>query len=126
MIISNEFNAVKDVQRLNCNVIIANYIMKEMTGDKILQQIKNMYPKVKCILSSSNDIKLEDLHKKSIDGFLHTPVIQENLEKVMEDDVEVFIEQDLQLNALFCKYCGGKLGDSDSEVIFCKYCGRKI
>ena len=42
VIISNEFNAVSDVSELNCNVVIANFIMKEQTGDKILQQIKHV------------------------------------------------------------------------------------
>ena len=33
-VVSNEFNAISDVRTLNCNVVIANFIMKEKTGIK--------------------------------------------------------------------------------------------
>jgi len=126
VIISNELNAVNDAIELNCNVIIANFIMKEKTGDKILQQIKHMQPQAKCILSSSNDIKLEDLNKKVIDAFIHTPVTKEKLEKVVKENGQMIYEYRRHLKPLFCKHCGQKSDDSDGKARFCKYCGGKI
>ena len=92
VIISNEINAVSDFQELKCDSIIANYIMKEKTGDKILQQIKYMYPETRCILSSSNDMGLEDFQGSVIDGFIHTPVTKEKLKKIMQKDKQSFSE----------------------------------
>ncbi len=125
VIISNEFNAVNDAPQLDCNVVIANFIMKEKTGDKILQQIKDIYPKIKCILSSSNDIKLEDFNKKAIDGVIRTPISKENLEKALQQQVASLNQREEQVKLLFCTYCGEKLDHSDKEATFCKYCGKK-
>ncbi|MFT5873678.1 MAG: two-component SAPR family response regulator [Clostridium sp.] len=126
VVVSNEFNAARDARELNCNVIIANFIMKEKTGDKILQQIKDMYPKTKCILSSSNDIKLEDFNKRVIDVVIRTPVTKEKLDKVMRENGKLPDRHKKQDKQLFCTYCGGKLDDSERLAIFCKYCGEKI
>ena len=126
VIISNEFNAISDVRELNCNVVIANFIMKEKTGDELLEQIKDMYPHTKCILSSSNDIKLGDFNKKTIDAFLRTPVTIEKLEKVFEEKGQSFSEHKKQVKPSFCTYCGEKLDHSKVQAKFCKYCGEKI
>jgi len=126
VIISNEFNAVSDIRELSCNVVIANFIMKEKTGDKILQQIKDMYPQTKCILSSSNDMKLEDFNKQAIDAFIRTPVTKEKLEKVFEENWNLSNEHKKQIKPSFCTYCGEKLDDSETQARFCKYCGGKI
>lgn len=126
VIISNEFDAVSDARELNCNFIIANFIMKEKTGDIILQQIKDMCPETKCILSSSNDIKLSDFNNSAIDGFIHTPVTKEKLEKVMAENAQSLNKHQKQMKPLFCTYCGEKVDDSEGQARFCKYCGGKI
>lgn len=124
-IISNEFNAVSDVRELNCNFIIANYIMIEKTGDKILQQIKEMYPETKCILSSSNNLRIEDFNNSSIDGFIHTPITKEKLEMVIKKEGQFSNKNSKNLKPSFCTYCGGKIDDDVMGAIFCKYCGEK-
>ncbi|MBU3143063.1 two-component system response regulator [Clostridium sp. CF012] len=126
VIISNEYNAVSDVRELNCNLIIANYIMKEKTGDKILEQIKDLYPETKCILSSSNDIKLEDFNNSAIDGFIHTPVTKDKLQKIMGGNGQSLNKHSRKLKPSFCTYCGGKVDDGEKLVKFCKYCGENI
>jgi len=125
VIISSEFNAVREVRELDCNYIIANYIMKEKTGDKILQQIKVMYPETKCILSSSNDIKLEDFNNNSIDGFIHTPVIKEKLKKIMEENKRSLNKHNKNIKPAFCIFCGEKVEDGKKPAKYCKYCGGK-
>ncbi|MCB2298955.1 response regulator [Clostridium tagluense] len=125
VIISNEFNAVRDARELNCDFIIANFIMKEKTGDKILKQIKEMYPETKCVLSSSNDIKLEDFNNSVIDGFIHTPITKEKLEKVMIENESLLNKYSKHMKPLFCTYCGVKMDDDEKLAKFCKYCGEK-
>jgi response regulator RpfG family c-di-GMP phosphodiesterase len=114
--ISSELDATLDVHDLDCNVIIANFIMKEKTGDKILKQIKEMYPKIKCILSSSNDIKLENFKRGIIDEVIHTPVTKEKLQKVLEENCELSIKHKQRVTPLFCTYCGEKIGKSLNEA----------
>ena len=125
VIISSELNAVNDARELNCNVVIANFIMKEKTGDKILRQIKNMCPEIKCILSSSNDIKLEYFDKKIVDALIRTPVTTEKLKKSLEESTKMINGHKKQVKALFCTYCGEKLDDEEGQARFCKYCGGK-
>jgi response regulator RpfG family c-di-GMP phosphodiesterase len=129
VIISNEFNVVRDVRDLNCNVVIANFIMKEKTGDKTLEDIKGMYPKTKCILSSSNDIKLKDLNNKVIDAFIQTPVTIEKLQEAFKDNnylikESLLNEYNIKSRPSFCRYCGEKLDVNDEQIKFCEYCGK--
>ena len=126
VIISNELNASSDVAKLNCNVIIANFIMKEQTGDKILQQVKGMYPETRCILSSNNELKCEDFKSESIDAFICTPVTKENLEKAIKGDEMLLKEYKHQVKPSFCTYCGEKSDDGEQKSRFCKYCGGKL
>ena len=85
-----------------------------------------MYPETRCILSSSNDMKLEDFNNSSIDGFIHTPITKEKLEKIMRENAE-FINKKLDhIKPSFCTYCGGKLDANEKMAKFCKYCGEKI
>ena len=125
VIISNEFNMISDFRELNCNSIIANFIMKEKTGDKILQQIKYMYPETKCILSSSNDMSLMDFESSVIDGFIHTPVTKEKLKKIMQKDAQSISKHKNKMIPLFCSYCGEKVDHGEKQANFCKYCGEK-
>ncbi|MGV8982261.1 response regulator [Clostridium sp.] len=125
VIISNEFNAISDFRELNCNSIIANFIMKEKTGDKILKQIKYMYPETKCILSSSNDMRLEDFESSEVDGFIHTPVTKDKLKEIMQRDSQSFSEHKSKIIPSFCTYCGEKVDHSEKQAMFCKYCGGK-
>lgn len=127
VIISNEFDAVTHMGELSCNIIIANFIMKEKTGDKILQQIKDLYPEKKCILSSSNDMKLEDFISSAIDGFIHTPVTREKLEKIMRENAQSLDKNNKQMKlSSFCAYCGGNIDEGGRHARFCRYCGEKI
>lgn len=125
VIISNEFDAVSDARELNCNVIIANFIMKGQTGDKILQQVKHGQPEIRCILSSNNDLKLEDFRKGTIEAFIRTPVAKEKLKKAIEGNEQLLDKQRNQVNPSFCTYCGEKSDDSEQKAKFCKYCGGK-
>ena len=127
VIISNEFDAVSHMRELSCNLIIANFIMKEKTGDKILKQVKDMYPEKKCILSSSNDMKVEDFISSAIDGFIHTPITREKLEIVMRENAQALDKNNKQIkSSSFCAYCGGNIDASVKQARFCKYCGEKI
>jgi response regulator RpfG family c-di-GMP phosphodiesterase len=123
--ISNESDAVSDATELNSNIIIANFIMKGQTGDKILQQVKHMYPKTRCILSSNNSLKLEDFNKETVDAIIHTPITKEKLEKAIKGNEKLLKEYNDQVKPCFCTYCGEKLDDNKQKARFCKYCGEK-
>ncbi|MCB2289114.1 response regulator [Clostridium sp. CS001] len=125
VIISNEFDAVSDARELNCNVIIANFIMKGQTGDEILQQVKHGKPEIRCILSSNNDLKLEDFNKKIIYAVIRTPATKEKLKRSIEENGQLLDKQKNQVKPSFCTYCGEQSDEGESKARFCKYCGEK-
>ena len=126
VIISNESNAVSDTGKLKCSLVIANFIMKEKTGDEILKQIKHLHPETKCILSSSNDIKLVDFNNNGIDGVIHTPITKENLKEIIKNLGQSLLNQNKQIRPSFCKYCGEKIEVNEPLAKFCRFCGVKI
>ena len=85
-----------------------------------------MYPEIRCILSSSNDLKLENFNKKIIEAFIRTPVTKKELEKAIEENEQLLNEHKKQVKPSFCTYCGGKFDDGEQKAKFCKYCGEKI
>lgn len=125
VIISNEQNAFNDVSNLNCDVIIANFIMKEQTGDKLLRRVREMYPTIRCILSSNSDLKSENFKMENIDAFIFTPVSKNELEKAIKGDKEIVNHHKEKAKPSFCAYCGEKSDGHGDKTKFCKYCGEK-
>lgn len=129
---SNEFDAYGALDHFKPEVVIANLIMKKITGDILLNKMKLENPDLKTILSSSNDIKAEDLKDKKIDSFIRIPVKQDIIEKVLLNLKEVIIktEKDVVVNDIvkikFCPECGSDLRKMNINSKFCAYCGYKL
>lgn len=134
--VSSEFNALEDISNYSPNIVICNLIMKKTTGDKLIQKVKERDPKLKCILSSSNDLKVEDFKKYKVDCIIKTPITKDKLKEIIEK-IKIAHNVDLELlksiiaenkkerkkEFTFCPYCGEKL---DGVYKFCPYCGSKI
>lgn len=134
--ISSEFNALEDISNYSPNLVICNLIMKKTTGDKLIQKFKERDPKLKCILSSSNDLKVEDFKKYNVDSIIKTPITKDKLKEVIEKnrasnnvDLELLKsiiaenKKERKKEFTFCPYCGEKL---DGVYKFCPYCGNKM
>lgn len=80
--ITDEDSALMEVQSFRPDYVIVNYVMKKTLGDQLISVIKMQDPRVRCILFSSNPIKLEDFRFKKIDAVFQTPVDRSSLEKV--------------------------------------------
>lgn len=112
--ISNEFEAIDKVKSNYPDIVIANLIMKNIQGDELINRIKNYKEEIKCILSSSNPIKLENYKNKKIDAVIHTPINKVELINALESTMDNKFR--------FCPYCGEKL---NNEYKFCPRCGQK-
>lgn len=119
--ITNEYEAMDKIKYLYPDIVIANLIMKSIQGDELIEKIKKNRSSIKCILSSSNPIALENYVHKKVDAVIHTPIKKEELKEALEVKVNGSIKQDKEFN--FCPYCGDKLS---GKFIFCPYCGHKI
>lgn len=112
--ISNEYEAMGEIRDFIPDIIICNLIMKETKGNLLINRIKTMNPEIKCYLSSSNDIKLEDYRRDKVDEVIHTPATREKFQIL------------LQRKSSFCPYCGEKLDKFTKAVLFCPFCGEKL
>ncbi|MBC8060182.1 MAG: response regulator [Clostridiaceae bacterium] len=132
---SNEFDAFGALDHFKPEVVIANFIMKKITGDILLNKMKIENPDLKTILSSSNDIKTEDLKNKKIDSFIRIPVKSDIIQKVLlsfKNDV-IKKEKNIMDTAVkeavkikFCPECGSDLKALNINLKFCAYCGYKL
>ena len=129
---SNEFEALEVMDKFAPNIVIANLIMKETTGDILLNKMKAECPELKTILSSSSNVKLRDLRENKIDYFIQIPVKKEEVEKLMsrvEDTIDIkttTIIENEEKKIKFCANCGENLKDFSLNSKFCPYCGNKI
>ncbi len=129
--ISNEYAALEDVKSYNPEIIICNLIMKHITGDHIISESKKINFNIKGILSSSNDLELEDYKENKVDAIIKTPIskiVLEDLINSFYSDNSANMVKEKKENTgfrkfMFCPYCGEKLNE---KFKFCPQCGQKI
>jgi CheY-like chemotaxis protein len=137
---ADEYDALDKVKYLYPDTVIVNLIMKTTTGDRLIEKIKGWSSDVRCILSSSNDIKLRDFRALKVDEVIHTPVNKDELIRALECSV-IKTHADISKNEMedffhrlkkkavpenkinFCPYCGNKLKE---DFQFCPHCGHKL
>lgn len=102
VIVSDEYNAVKQVQAFVPDVVLVNYTMKEIKGDKLIDRIKASNDEVRCILTSSSNLTAKDV-SSNVDFILRTPANRHNLEaaiNAVERKKEAAAEEDTELKDL--------------------------
>lgn len=82
--ICNEFRFMEAVEKFTPDILIANLIMKRTTGDSIIKQVKAKHNNIVCVLSSCNDIKIENYKNCGVDYVLNTPVSQEKIDNIFK------------------------------------------
>lgn len=154
--VTSEYDALLRVKEFNPDIVIANLIMKNTTGDKLIKQIKVRIPEVICLLSSCDSIKLEKFIENNVAEVIHTPVTREELLEILN---KVLYQQNKNLldnkradvilkklasketskknnstisknfvkeNFSFCPYCGQKFDADKGHFLYCPYCGHNL
>ncbi|MDA3847118.1 MAG: response regulator [Vallitaleaceae bacterium] len=151
---ATEYDALYEIGQFAPDLVIVNYIMKETTGDLLIELIKAELPKVKCLLSSSSRIKKEDF-SDHVDGILRIPASMFTLQDVLRK-IGQLGELDLELpthhqnhdqeekgsstsgkktepmtneiirDGRFCSGCDKDLSMFGEMIIFCPFCGEDI
>ncbi|WP_368488957.1 two-component system response regulator [Clostridium sp. BJN0013] len=150
--ISNEYGAFSRINKFNPEVVIVNFVMKEITGDKLIEKIKIKMPNIVCILSSCDKINSEDFKEKGVDEIINTPIEEKELSILVDKAISKYqiknkydesenngIEHEkndniehnnvgsiLKKAILFCPYCRGELNNVNNSFTFCPYCGEKL
>lgn len=119
--VDNEYGAISSVKDFLPNTVIVNLIMKETTGDKLISRIKGINNDIKCILSSSNKLQLEDFSENKVDAIIKTPIERESLINAIKSSVKS------NSKAKFCINCGTKIEKEIAiKAKFCPNCGQKL
>lgn len=128
--ISNEYEAINYVKLFKPKAVIINLIMKETTGDKLIEKIKDAEVDTTCIVSSCGDINIQQFEHEKVDGVMHTPVdkweLEALLKKILQKKPQTLHKEELKPSLAFCKYCGGNIKDLGEKVRFCPYCGERL
>lgn len=142
--ITNEYDVFVQIRKFQPDVIIANLIMKDTTGDKLIEYIKSTDPKIMCLLSSCDLIRLENYIEQKIDEVIHTPIDKLGLLEILNrvsskgDKVNAHVNRK-SIDEIFKRLDNKSSGDStmislsktsmDEKVngfSFCPYCGQKL
>lgn len=125
--LADEFDAIYEAEQFRPHVVIVNYIMRKIKGDKLIKDIKSSRPESKCLLSSNGSVSKEQL-EDSVDGVLHTPIsmftLKDSLKRIGEYQDQVSSSQIANPN--YCPYCASDLKGFEKGIIFCPYCGKSM
>jgi len=122
---SDEFNALVDVESYSPDIVIVNYIMEEVRGDKLIQIIKAGRPEIICLISSSNALKIEDFKLCGVDGIVRTPVsaftLKDSLNRAIIKKADSAMEDQRR-----CNHCNADISEFSSQIRFCPFCGQEM
>lgn len=139
--IASEYDAIIETRKFQPDILIANLIMKNTTGDKLISKIKSENSQIICLLSSCDPIKLEDFIENKVDEVINTPVnkdrLSETLDKVTKDCDNIKIRKnsvDTIIKRLVNKSnrkqedvsLDKKSSLSVSRFLFCPFCGQRF
>lgn len=148
---TDEFEGLKLIKKYRPDIVIANLTMTGITGEQLIEQIKDMQPDTRCLLSTCS--RNQCLANQSIDGVLETPTSMEQLSKLLHNqpdsgslqlerteplrevgpgEKELYHKSDagehniIESDFAFCPYCGKKLEKTAAKYIFCPFCGSRL
>ena len=137
--IADEFDALYQAHKFLPDVVIANYIMQQTTGDQLIKNIKEKDKRIKCLLSSNGRVRLKDFSDSNVDGILRTPVsfyvLKDLLNRVGLNEIdrlhqEVLVEEVVdnseKKHRIYCPSCNKDLTFFGDDVTFCPFCGDEL
>ncbi|MCT4607433.1 MAG: response regulator [Marinisporobacter sp.] len=114
-IISSEYSILTDLKKTDPVMVVVNYIMEDITGDQLIEEIKRRYPQMVCILASSSDLLKNQFKGFSIEEIMKIPIEQNKLKGIIEKYISnkknicCHCKKEIQEDFYICPYCGEKL-----------------
>lgn len=87
-IISDEYMVMKNLKKIKPAMAIVNYIMEDTTGEKVIREIKKIYPQIVCILSSSSDLSKNQFTEYPIDEIVKIPIEPNAMKKIIKTYID--------------------------------------
>lgn len=141
--VASEYDVLVKITKFDPDIVIANLIMKDTTGDKLIKEVKVKRPHMACILSSCDNIKLESFIESNVDEVISTPINENDLYHVLDKVISKYDDNNYSFKTVeasvgkqvknlemksfsFCPYCGEKIMGENISFAFCPYCGHKF
>ncbi|MBV7276284.1 two-component system response regulator [Clostridium thailandense] len=139
--IASEFDAIIKVKKFKPDILIANLIMKNTTGDELIKKIKSENSQIICLLSSCDLIRREDYLENGIDEVIHTPINRTELSRIFNTVIERhnvrksrmknqgIITENSNSGSIRGKQDNGsdpKCSTSSVKFSFCPFCGQNL
>ena len=125
-VISDEFNALVELESFEPDLVVVNYIMEEIRGDKLIQIIKAGRPGVTCIMSSSNQLNKENFKARGCDARLRTPVSRFTWKDVLKRVDIGGSDSGAEEEGRFCIHCGSDISAFSEHILYCPFCGEEV
>jgi len=131
--LADEYDALYQVEQFEPELVVVNYIMHEIRGDQLIEQIKEEKPDLICLLSSSSMIQKDEVKKNILDGILRTPVsmftLKDLLRRIDTRISKTIIEKkikDRDGEERFCDHCNANISAFSLHISFCPFCGEEL
>lgn len=112
VVITDEYHALNQIKTFKPDIVLANYIMQEIKGDRLISLIKMKNDSTRCFLTSSNQLSISDLDHADVDAIIKTPTDRATLEGILKQpprrisDDKNNIEEDSGINEIKSKLLG--------------------
>ena len=131
--LADEYDALYQVEQFEPELIVVNYIMHEIRGDQLIEQIKEDKPDLICLLSSSSMIQKDEVKKNILDGVLRTPVsmftLKDLLRRIDANISKTIVEKKISSSEgeeRFCDHCNADISAFNLHIVFCPFCGEEL
>ncbi|QZY53630.1 response regulator [Crassaminicella profunda] len=114
-IISHEHTIMNDLKNISPVMVVVNYIMEDITGDQLIEEIKKNYPQIVCILTSSSKLLKSQFKGSWIDEIVKIPIETNKIKEIIENyiinrkNICFHCKKEIQEDFYICPYCGQKL-----------------
>jgi len=128
VLITDEFNALVEVESFEPELVIVNYIMEDTRGDRLIQIIKTGHPELICLLSSNSQLDRERFRSAGVDNIMRTPVSMFTLKDLLRRTYSQREEalDDRGTHDQLCPGCKADMSLFSESILFCPFCGEEI
>ncbi len=120
--IAHEFDALYEVEQFHPDIVIVNNNLKKGNRDNLIDLIKVINSKIKCMISTNQKMSANDYSVQQVDGVIKTPLSVQTLKSTLGDIDDTHSKNSIRK----CPVCEKDLSEFDPHISYCPYCGEPL